>query len=161
VEVVSCSEKVKDGRTVRQMLIDTYAEDQKKIAAEKERSNDDAEAKSLNDMKHGSKFVTPFWEQTWILGKRTFKQRRHDILSWEKIILIGLLSVLSGLLWLQMDKDGTTAIPFNIQFIHLVTLTNLPPQFAEGSLGDRAGFLFFSSMFWIMHTWFNSLFACT
>jgi hypothetical protein len=47
VEVVSCSEKVKDGRTVRQMLIDTYAEDQKKIEIEKERSNDDAEAKSL------------------------------------------------------------------------------------------------------------------
>jgi hypothetical protein len=107
VEVVSCSEKVKDGRTVRQMLIDTYAEDQKKNEIEKEQPNDDAEAKSLKDMKQGAKFVTPFWEQTWVLGKRTFKQRRHDILSWDKLIQIGFMSVLSGLLWLQMDKDGT------------------------------------------------------
>jgi hypothetical protein len=115
VEVVSATEKVKDGRTVRQMLIDTYAENEKKKPEEEEEEDDDAkyikndqdEDKSLEDVKHGDKFVTPFWQQTWVLGKRTFKQRRHDILSWEKIILITLISILSGLLWLQMDKDGT------------------------------------------------------
>jgi hypothetical protein len=53
----------------RQMLIDTYAEGQKKKEIEKERQNDDAEAESLKYMKKGAKFVTPFWEQTWVLGK--------------------------------------------------------------------------------------------
>jgi hypothetical protein len=33
--------------------------------------------------------------------------------------------------------------------------------FSEEALGDRVGFLFFTSMFWIMTTWFNALFACT
>jgi ABC-type multidrug transport system ATPase subunit len=120
VEVVSSTEKVKDGRTVRQMLIDTYGENEKKREAEqlndearrdeKEQERDkEAEAKSLEDMKHGDKFVTPFWLQTWVLTKRTFKQRRHDILSWDRIIQILFIAVLSGLLWLQMDKDGTVS----------------------------------------------------
>ncbi|ELR11672.1 ABC2 type transporter superfamily protein [Acanthamoeba castellanii str. Neff] len=142
LEVVSSTEKVKDGRTVRQMLIDTYGENEKKREAEqnnegmreeKEQEKEE-EAKSLEDMKHGDKFVTPFWLQTWVLTKRTFKQRRHDILSWDRIIQILFIAVLSGLLWLQMDKD-------------------------EESLGDRVGFLFFTTMFWVMTTWFNALFA--
>jgi hypothetical protein len=33
--------------------------------------------------------------------------------------------------------------------------------FSEESLGDRVGFLFFTTMFWVMTTWFNALFACT
>jgi hypothetical protein len=102
------------------MLIDTYGENEKKREAEqlndearrdeKEQERDkEAEAKSLEDMKHGDKFVTPFWLQTWVLTKRTFKQRRHDILSWDRIIQILFIAVLSGLLWLQMDKDGTVS----------------------------------------------------
>lgn len=110
VELVTSSEKMKDGRTVKQLLIDTYAENEKN---EKSSSpNEDpkiteVEEKSLKDVKHGPKYQTPFWLQTYVLAKRTFKQRRHDILSWDKIILILCISVLSGLLWLQMDKDGT------------------------------------------------------
>jgi hypothetical protein len=137
LEVVTSTEKVADGRTVRQLLIDTYAENEAKSRDEfKPIQIDDDERDAVRDMQKGPKYPTSFFTQAWVMAVRSFKQRRHDILSWMHLIQIALIAILSGLLWFQMDKK-------------------------ESAIGDRTGFLFFSTMFWIMHPWFLSLFACT
>lgn len=135
LEVVTCNEKVADGRTVRQMLIDTYAENNKADAeASKPLPIDDEQREGVRDMKKGTKYPTSFFTQTWVMATRSFKQRRHDILNWMHVIQISLISVLAGLLWFQMDKK-------------------------ESAISDRTGFLFFCTMFWLMHPWMQSLFA--
>lgn len=136
VEVVTSNEKINDGRTVRQLLIDTYAANEKESEAIKPLKIDDDQREGVHDMKKGPKYPTSIFTQTWVMATRSFKQRRHDILSWSHIIQIVLISILSGLLWFQMDKK-------------------------ESAIGDRNGFLFFSTMFWIMHPWMQSLYACT
>jgi hypothetical protein len=115
VEVVSAQQKIKDGRTVRQLLIDTYAENEKKEDKEGHAGNNgkhsmeinEIEKESVKDMKHGKKFPTPFYQQTYVLAKRTFIQRRGDLLGWDRIFLILTISVLAGLLWLRRDTTGT------------------------------------------------------
>ncbi len=67
---------------------------------------------------------------------RAFKQRKGDILSWLDLTQTVVLAVLAGLLWLQMD-------------------------YTESALGDRTGFLFFITMYWLLQPWFNALFSCT
>jgi hypothetical protein len=134
VEVVTSNEKINDGRTVRQLLIDTYAANEKESEAIKPLKIDDDQREGVRDMKKGPKYPTSIFTQTWVMATRSFKQRRHDILSWSHIIQIVLISILSGLLWFQMDKK-------------------------ESAIGDRNGFLFFSTMFWIMHPWMQSLYA--
>jgi hypothetical protein len=133
---VTSNEKVNDGRTVRQLLIDNYAANEKTSDVTKPLKIDDDQREGVRDMKKGAKYPTSFWTQTWVMATRSFKQRRHDILSWSHFIQIGLIAILAGLLWFQMDKK-------------------------ESAIGDRNGFLFFSTMFWIMHPWMQSLYACT
>src|SRR3989344_3253352 len=68
VEVVSSNQKIKDGRTVRQLLIDTYAENEKKDREEGhgghagnngqqslETDNTELEKASIKDMKKGDR----------------------------------------------------------------------------------------------------------
>jgi energy-coupling factor transporter ATP-binding protein EcfA2 len=142
LEVVTSTETIADGRTVRQLLIDTYAENEAKrgdgdgSSKAKPVQLDDEEREAVRDMKKGKKYPTSFFAQTWVMAVRSFKQRRHDILSWMHLIQIALIALLGGLLWFQMDKK-------------------------ESAIGDRNGFLFFSTMFWIMHPWMQSLYACT
>jgi hypothetical protein len=119
VEVVSSNQKIKDGRTVRQLLIDTYAENEKKDREEGhgghagnngqqslETDNSELEKASIKDMKKGKKFPTPFYQQTYVLGKRAFIQRRGDLLGWDRIIQVAIISVLAGLLWIRRDTTG-------------------------------------------------------
>ncbi len=70
-----------------------------------------------------------------IMMLRAFKQRKGDLLSWLEFTQTVVLAVLAGLLWLQMD-------------------------YTESALGDRTGFLFFVTMYWMLHPWFNALFSC-
>jgi hypothetical protein len=170
VEVVSSNQKIKDGRTVRQLLIDTYAENEKKDREEGhgghsgnngqqslETDNAELEKASIRDMKKGKKFPTPFYQQTYVLAKRTFIQRRGDLLGWDRIIQVAIISVLAGLLWIRRDTTGkcNTHTHTTTQRLTLVC------GYAEDQIADRTGFLFFSTMFWIMNTWFNALYACT
>jgi hypothetical protein len=110
VEVVSSNEKIKDGRTVRQLLIDKYAEDEKKSEAAQPLEITPEEKSSVKDMKYGKKFPTPFYLQTYVLAKRAFTQRKGDILSWERIIQIAIIAVLAGLLWFRRDTDGMNSL---------------------------------------------------
>jgi hypothetical protein len=113
VEVVSCHKPIKDGRTVRQLLIDSYAANHPKDEQEEEDEKEEEEEgeqrelqQSVQDLRKGKKYPTPFLTQLWILAQRTFKQRRAEILCWRQVVLIVVLAVLSGLLWLRLDKDG-------------------------------------------------------
>lgn len=108
MEVVSSQEKIKDGRTVRQLLIDTYAENEKKQHNEDSQPLEinEEEKRSVRDMKKGAKFPTPFYQQTVVLAKRTFTQRRGEILSWDRIFQIAFIAVLAGLLWFRRDTVG-------------------------------------------------------
>jgi hypothetical protein len=174
VEVVSAQQKIKDGRTVRQLLIDTYAENEKKEDKEGHAGNNgkhsmeisEIEKESVKDMKHGKKFPTPFYQQTYVLAKRTFIQRRGDLLGWDRIFLILTISVLAGLLWLRRDTTGTRStlrhqIARSLRECIDSRVPLRPRMHTEDQIADRSGFLFFSTMFWIMQTWFNALFACT
>jgi hypothetical protein len=145
--VVSCHKPGKDGRTVRQLLIDSYASQEQEQPAEKERREDEDPReleRMVQDLRKGKKYTTPFWLQLWILAQRTFKQRRAEILCWRQVVLVVALAVLSGLLWLRLGKDGA--------------LLPLPPELyssrpssaeagcantTENQIGDRNGFLFF------------------
>lgn len=123
VELVTATEKVSDGRTVRQLLIDTYAENEKKDSSNgaygKPIEITEEHKEGAHDIKKGAKYPTSFWLQTWVMATRTFKQRRHDILSWSHTIQIAIIAIIAGLLWFQMDKK-------------------------ESAIPDRTGFLFFS-----------------
>jgi len=135
LEVVTSTEKLKDGRSVKQLLIDNYAEQHKDEVDEAPQLElTPEEESSVQDLKHGQKYQTPFYHQVMVLAKRAFMQRRNDILSWDRIILICLIAILSGLLWFRRSTTET-------------------------NINDFEGFLFFCSMFWIMNTWFTSLFA--
>ena len=112
MEVVSSPQKIKDGRTVRQLLIDSYAENERKQREEAAGQEPPAEVDelaqaSVEDMKHGKKFPTPLYQQTFVLTKRTFIQRRGDLLGWNRIMQIMFISVLAGLLWLRRNTTGT------------------------------------------------------
>jgi hypothetical protein len=50
-----------------------------------------------------------------------------------------------------------------VSFFVLFFVVGSPPFLlcAESALGDRTGFLFFTTMFWIMQPWFNALYSCT
>lgn len=91
---------------MRQLLIDTYAENEKKNSLTQPLEVSEEEGRSVRDMKYGKKFPTPLYQQTWVLAKRAFMQRKGEILSWERIIQIGFISVLSGLLWFRRDTTG-------------------------------------------------------
>ncbi|KAL6078372.1 ATP-binding cassette sub-family G member 2-like [Balamuthia mandrillaris] len=136
LEVVTSDEKTSDGRTVRQLLIDNYAEEFQKdsTANGKPLKIEEEMEEGLVDMKKGAKYPTGMLQQTWVLANRAFKQRRHDILSWMNVIQMLLISLLSGFIWFQMDKD-------------------------ESAIPDRTGFLFFSTMFWILHPWMSALYG--
>lgn len=135
LEVVTCNDKVSDERTVKQLLIDTYAQNEKKddVAIEPLEITEDHDIATQDIMK-GAKYPTNFWFQTWIMATRTFKQRRHDILSWSHTIQIAIIAIIAALLWFQLAKT-------------------------EAAINDRVGFLFFSTMFWTLHTWIQSLYA--
>ncbi|ELR21489.1 ABC transporter, ATPbinding domain containing protein [Acanthamoeba castellanii str. Neff] len=110
LEVVSCHKPSKDGRTVRQLLIDSYAaqEQKQEQPAEKEMQEEEDQSeleRTVQDLRKGKKYTTPFWLQLWILAQRTFKQRRAEILCWRQVVLVVALAVLSGLLWLRLGKD--------------------------------------------------------
>jgi len=155
---------------VKQLLIDNYAEQHKDEVDEAPQLElTPEEESSVQDLKHGQKYQTPFYHQVMVLAKRAFMQRRNDILSWDRIILICLIAILSGLLWFRRSTTGTDRIdPLTMASFHHTGLTkkqSLPPSSlspnAETNINDFEGFLFFCSMFWIMNTWFTSLFACT
>jgi hypothetical protein len=111
---VSSPQKIKDGRTVRQLLIDAYSENERKNQEETAGQQpppevDELSKASLEDMKHGKKFPTSFYQQTFVLTKRSFIQRRGDLLGWNRIMQIIFISVLAGLLWIRRDTTGTPA----------------------------------------------------
>jgi hypothetical protein len=134
--VVSCHKPSKDGRTVRQLLIDSYAaqEQKQEQPAEKEIQEEEDQSeleRTVQDLRKGKKYTTPFWLQLWILAQRTFKQRRAEILCWRQVVLVVALAVLSGLLWLRLGKDG--ALPLlpeldNLGPLHLLKLDAQTPQ---------------------------------
>jgi hypothetical protein len=131
VEVVSSNRLIKDGRTVRQFLVDTYAashatkdgEGKKQpllISNDDDEQDDDLQLKkgepgagqwgvedSLRDIRKGPKYPTPFLKQLQVLTVRTFKQRRPAILSNAQLIVILAFAIISGIFWLRMDKTGT------------------------------------------------------
>lgn len=135
LEVVTANETLKDGKSVKQMLIDTYAENQKTIEGKRPPITIGEEERSaVQDIKKGRKYNTSFHAQMFVMAMRAFKQRRGDILNWMQTFTIVAIAILSGLLWFQMDMK-------------------------ESALGDRTGFLFFTTMFWIMQPWFNALYS--
>ncbi|ELR21493.1 ABC2 type transporter superfamily protein [Acanthamoeba castellanii str. Neff] len=157
LEVVSSTRTIKDGRTVRQLLIDSYAanhpttddgdkkqplliaadddDDQhEKSTTTKNDTGQWGEEASLKDVRKGAKYPTHFLQQLRVLTVRTFKQRRPAILSTPQIIVVVVFAIVSGLFWLRMDKD-------------------------EESLADRNAFLFYSAMYWTMETMFMTMLA--
>jgi ATP-binding cassette subfamily G (WHITE) protein 2 len=134
LEVVTCNEKMNDGRTVRQLLIDSYGQREKDDGPTKPVKITDEFKAGAMDIKKGPKYPTNFFLQTGVMAMRTFKQRRHEILSWAHVIQVSLISILSAFLWFQTPLK-------------------------ESAINDRVGFLFFSTMFWTMHTWFQALYA--
>jgi hypothetical protein len=118
--VVSSTRTIKDGRTVRQYLIDTYAANHPGRDGDKKQplliaDDDDVEPgkgkkdQEVKEVRKGAKYQTPFHQQLRVLTVRTFKQRRPAILSNSQIILVLIFSIVSGLFWLRMDKAGTRA----------------------------------------------------
>jgi hypothetical protein len=127
--VVSSTRTIKDGRTVRQLLIDSYAanhpttddgdkkpllitdddddDHQEKSTATRNNADQWGEEASLKDVRKGAKYPTHFLQQLRVLTVRTFKQRRPAILSTPQIIVVVVFAIVSGLFWLRMDKDGT------------------------------------------------------
>ncbi len=73
--------------------------------------------------------------QMYVLMLRSFKQRKGDLLTWLDLAQVLALSIISGLIWLQMD-------------------------YKESAIGDRSGFLFFVAMVWMLQPWFNALYSC-
>jgi hypothetical protein len=197
VEVVSCHKPVKDGRTVRQLLIDSYAGNRQKDETEKEESMEDDKNKddqqelqeAVQDLRKGKKYPTPFLTQMRVLAKRTFKQRRVEILCWRQIILNVVLAVLSGLLWLRLDKDG--ALPLSPLLVPRLVADNaslfntcrvndqrsqrVPVlQVRDGGVHQLmmihckgvtdvclSSLPLYSSMQWLMMPWYETLLACT
>lgn len=105
LEVVTANESLKDGKSVKQMLIDTYAENQKAIEGKRPPIRiGEPEKEAVHDIKKGTKYYTSFYTQMLVMAMRAFKQRRGDILNWMQTFTILAIAVLSGLLWFQMDK---------------------------------------------------------
>lgn len=76
VEVVSSQEKLPDGRSVRQLLIDSYAEKEKRNEIDPEPFEiTEEEKRSVQDMKKGPKYPTPFYIHVMVLTRRAFIQR--------------------------------------------------------------------------------------
>jgi hypothetical protein len=111
VEVVTANETLKDGKSVKQMLIDTYAENQKAIEGKRPQITiGEDEREAVHDIKKGPKYSTSFHAQMLVMAMRAFKQRRGDILNWMQTFTIVAIAILSGLLWFQMDKKGTASL---------------------------------------------------
>lgn len=107
MEVVTANETLKDGKSVKQMLIDTYAENQKTIEGKRPPITIGEEERSaVQDIKKGRKYNTSFHAQMFVMAMRAFKQRRGDILNWMQTFTIVAIAILSGLLWFQMDMKG-------------------------------------------------------
>jgi hypothetical protein len=144
--VVSSTRTIKDGRTVRQLLIDSYAanhpttddgakkqplliaddDDQpEKSTTTTKNSNTGqwGEEASLKDVRKGAKYPTHFLQQLRVLTVRTFKQRRPAILSAPQIIVVVIFAIASSLFWLRMDKDGTPPTDPSVQHRWPVPLT--------------------------------------
>lgn len=143
--MVNCKKQTKDGRTVKQFLIDSYAaaHREEEPASSEGKVEDEYELKrSVQDVRKGKKYTTPFWEQLWVLSQRTFKQRRAEILCFRQVVQFVALAVLSGLLWLRLDKDGAVlSLLHSLLWTALLTPSDLS---SERTISDRNGFLFFT-----------------
>eukprot|EP00250_Pteridium_aquilinum_P010495 c19427_g2_i1 orf=309-2771(-) len=78
---------------------------------------------------------TSWWEQFLILFVRGFKERRHEYLSWMRVVQMVLSSLLAGCLWWQ-SKHSTPK--------HLL---------------DQEGLLFFIGVFWGYFPLFTAIFT--
>eukprot|EP01087_Luapelamoeba_hula_P022636 TRINITY_DN8165_c0_g1_i1.p1 TRINITY_DN8165_c0_g1~~TRINITY_DN8165_c0_g1_i1.p1 ORF type:complete len:719 (-),score=140.48 TRINITY_DN8165_c0_g1_i1:90-2246(-) len=138
LELVTTDEKTDDGKPVKQYLIESFAERQKELEADRpnpsEQEFGQEEVAAVRDINKGRKFLTPFWLQSYILGIRGFKQRRGELINWRNTFQMLIIAFLVAVLWYDMDYD-------------------------EGSLRDRTGLLFFMTTFWCMHSWMSSLYA--
>jgi len=82
VEVVTTSEVLKDGTSVKQMLIDTYAEKEKNEEEKRATiSTSEAEQDTLDDIKHGPKYQTGFFLQVELPSPLSLCSSSHETLS--------------------------------------------------------------------------------
>ncbi len=58
-------------------------------------------------MKHGKKFPTSLYQQTFVLTKRSFIQRRGDLLGWNRIMQMTHWSVVWAAEAEIPDRTGT------------------------------------------------------
>lgn len=87
------------------------------------------------DLKVARLWGTSWWEQFTILLVRGFKERRHEYLSWLRIVQVVLSALLGGCLWWQ-SKHRT---PRELQ--------------------DQVGLLFFIGVFWGYMPLFTAIFT--
>lgn len=78
-----------------------------RYSAEELEQRGEDEKKAVKDMRKGSKYPTPFWLQTLVLATRTFKQRRHELINYQQTFQLIIIAIIVGLLWFDMDYDGT------------------------------------------------------
>ncbi|AHH01890.1 ABC transporter [Pithovirus sibericum] len=89
---------------------------------------------SYSPRKKKRKYALPFHKQFFLLAQRSFKQRKGEILSWAHVFQILILAFLFGVVWFQQSTK-------------------------EESIRSRAGFMFYSVIFWVMHAWILTLYS--
>ena len=175
VEVVTANDPMPDGRSVRQMLIDTYAENEKKRNDIPPLDVGPLEQETVDDMRYGPKYPTSFIMQvrscfTYTTNSQTYifpavmcndnarllaTSRRYPKLDANDNHRLYRYHKWSSMVP-NVKRWCGSHHPCPLYYQTLTARKQI-----EDSLGDRGGFLFFSTMFWIMRPWINCLQSCT
>ena len=91
---------------------------------------DESEVDTLNDSI--SKYGSSWSKQLIILMKRSLKNSRAAVFTWLNFVKSGLIGIVMGLLWFQMD-------------------------YTEQTVNDRSAYYFFTMTFWVFDAMFMAL----
>eukprot|EP01026_Neomeris_dumetosa_P031549 TRINITY_DN2500_c0_g1_i3.p1 TRINITY_DN2500_c0_g1~~TRINITY_DN2500_c0_g1_i3.p1 ORF type:complete len:686 (+),score=50.56 TRINITY_DN2500_c0_g1_i3:130-2187(+) len=138
--------------------LELAGEDRNELESDDSKDGTNSEGKDLG-IREGAGYMT----QLWVLWLRSFKTRRFEALGYDKLLLIALVSIISGCLWWQvgegdslLDANDVVSLLFFqgvlLSFLALfAALFTFPPEFRL-LLKERASGMYRLSAYYFSRT---------